>query len=207
MTTRTLIISGHPNGGSLNGALARAYADGAAEAGAEVELLELASLSFDPVLRPRGPHSGAEAIASRQAFEPDLAAAQHAIERANHLVFVFPVWWGGLPALLKGFIDRVFLPGWAYKQAPGGMPEKLLKGRTARVVMTMDAPGWYDGLVYKHSAKRAIVNATLRYCGFGRVRATTFTKIGTRSPEQLQAMVKKARLIGAKDARRARHKP
>jgi NAD(P)H dehydrogenase (quinone) len=200
MTPRILIILGHPNLESFNAALAKAYEDGARDEGAEVEFLALADLLFDPVLRPRGPQSGA-AARPRQPFETDLERAKRAIERADHVVFVFPVWWGGLPALLKGFVDRVFLPGWAYRAVPGARPEKLLTGRTARVVMTMDAPGWYDGLAYKHSAKRAIVNATLRYCGFNRVRTTAYHKIGARSTVKLRAMLDKTRALGARDAR------
>ena len=106
MAQRILVILGHPSESSLCAGLAQSYIEGARAAGAEVRLLALGALTFDPLL-----HAG---YRGEQALEPDLQAAQAQITWAEHLVWVYPTWWGAMPALLKGFIDRVFLPGFAF---------------------------------------------------------------------------------------------
>lgn len=79
-----------------------------------------------------------------QLLEPDLVQAQADITWAEHLAFVYPIWWGGIPALMKGFFDRIFLPGFAFKYREGkAFPDKLLKGKTAHLLVTMDTPPWY----------------------------------------------------------------
>ena len=124
MTKRILVILGHPANKSFCGALADSYVKGAEAAGNEVRLISLGNLSFDPVL-----HNG---YATIQELEPDLVTAQAAITWAQHIVFVYPIWWGAMPALLKGFIDRVFLPGFAFKYREGSQFwDRLLSGRSA----------------------------------------------------------------------------
>jgi len=105
MRQRILIILGHPAETSLCRAIAEAYQSGAQAAGQDVRLLSLGQLDFDPILR-----DGYNTI---QPLEPDLVAAQESIAWAEHLVFVYPIWWGSIPAILKGFFDRIFLPGFA----------------------------------------------------------------------------------------------
>ena len=76
-------------------------------------------------------------------LEPDLFEAWEKIKWANHLVWVHPVWWGGLPAITKGFIDRVFLPGFAFQYRENSVWwDKLLKGKTAHIIITLDQPSW-----------------------------------------------------------------
>ncbi len=122
---RILVILGHPSADSLCAGLAQAYMEGALSAGAEVRLLSVGQLGFDPLL-----HAG---YRGAQPLEPDLQAAQAQIAWAGHLVWVYPTWWGAMPALLKGFIDRVFLPGFAFKHHQGSSRwDKLLAGRSAQ---------------------------------------------------------------------------
>lgn len=153
---RILLILGHPDADSFCGALAEAYTRGAS--GAEVRRLDLGSLAFDPVL-----HRGYREI---QALEPNLVAAQDAITWAEHLVFIYPTWWGGLPALLKGFIDRTFLPGFAFKyHANDPFWDRLLKGRTAQILTTMDAPTWYYRWIARAPGLRELRHSILAFCG------------------------------------------
>lgn len=98
-----LIVLGHPRKASLCGALAKAYEEGALQANAQVKTLILADLDFDPHVRLESPQD--------QPFEKDLSHVQETITWADHLVFVYPTWWGMMPALLKGFLDRVLTPG------------------------------------------------------------------------------------------------
>ena len=136
MSSRILVILGHPTNDSFCGALANSYVEGAKAAGNEVQLISLGTLSFDPVL-----HKG---YATIQELEPDLVTAKTAITWAQHIVFVYPIWWGAMPALLKGFFDRVFLPGFAFKYRDGSVFwDRLLSGRSAHLIVTMDTPPWY----------------------------------------------------------------
>ncbi|MEO7675045.1 MAG: NAD(P)H-dependent oxidoreductase, partial [Pyrinomonadaceae bacterium] len=133
MSKKVLIILGHPDKLSLCGALAARYRNGAEKAGAETRLIFLGDLYFDPVL-----HRGYK---ENHELEPDLLAAQESIKWADHLVWVYPIWWGTMPALLKGFLDRALLPGFAFKYRPNSRWwDKFLTGRSARMIVTMDAP-------------------------------------------------------------------
>ncbi len=102
-----LIINGHPHKESLNFGLAEAYKKGALESGYHVEEIIIADLNFNPNLQ--------YGYQKRMELEPDLLDAWEKIKRADHMVWVHPVWWSGLPAITKGFIDRLFLPGFTFK--------------------------------------------------------------------------------------------
>jgi putative NADPH-quinone reductase len=188
---KILIILGHPNKNSYCGALASAYEAGAREGGHEVERLNLGELDFNPIL-----HMGYKEI---QELEPDLKEAQERIMDAQHLVLVFPTWWGTMPALLKGFFDRAFLPGWAFKYMPNSpLWKRLLAGRTARTIVTMDGPGWYYWLWYGAPGWKAVSRAILRFCGFFPVRKTFIYKLRFLTGAQRDAHIEKVRTLGTK---------
>lgn len=162
---RILVLLGHPDTAGLCGRLAGSYATAAREGGHAVEELRLGDLRFDPVLR--------HGFRADQELEPDLQRAQQLLLWSQHLVVVVPVWWGSTPALFKGFCDRVLLPGFAFRyhqRGPGW--DRLLAGRSARLVLTMDAPLWYFRLFARSAAERAVRDATLGFCGFNPVRST-----------------------------------
>lgn len=192
MKQQILVILGHPLADSLCGALADAYAQGAASAGHEVRRINLGELDFDPLL-----HDGYQAI---QPLEPCLQAAQADILRAQHLVFVYPTWWGGLPALLKGFIDRVFLPGFAFKYRENSlMWERLLTGRSARLVVTMDSPPWYYRWVNFMPGHNQMKKTILEFCGVKPVKITSFGPVRNSSPGERLLWIKQVRLQAIKE--------
>ena len=121
-----------PARGSLCGVLFNSCADGARRAGAQCRELILSDIRFDPSVH--------EASPEQQSLEPDLVPAQRAIYWAEHLVFVYPTWWGTFPALLKGFRDRVVPPGFAFRDVSPDKCDELLAGRTADLITTMDTP-------------------------------------------------------------------
>ncbi|MDY0910566.1 NAD(P)H-dependent oxidoreductase [Microbacterium sp. CFBP9034] len=169
---RILVVIGTPIAGSLNHALARSYADAARAAGAEVRVVDLATdaVPGHPSLRSelRTPRSDADTP-----LAPEVANYMGDVTWADHLVFFFPQWWGSTPAALKGWIDRVFLAGFAFRyRERGRLWDKLLTGRTARIVMTMDSPVPWNAWVYRDAAIRQLRNATLEYCGI-KVRGIT----------------------------------
>ena len=190
---RILLIHGHPNEDGCTARLARAYIEGAQASGAEVQALWLGRLSFDPILR--------HGFRAPQELEPDLQRAQEQLLWAEHIVFVYPVWWGGWPALLKGFVDRVFLPDFAFKYRPGGgMWDRLLKGRSARLLVTSDAPTVWDRLVNRHAAVHQMRQATLKFCGVQPVAVTRFGGVRSSSAEQQRTWEAKARDLGTQQA-------
>ena len=195
MTSDILIITGHPNPDSLSEHLASQYEERARSLGASVEILRLSELDFDPIL-----HHG---YAKIQPLEPDLIEAQHKIEAARHVVFVYPMWWVGAPALLRGFIERTFLPGWAFKYEEGSsIPHKLLSGRSARVIMTMDAPGFWYRLVYRRAATHSFVQGILKFSGFARVKTTHLYNVREMSSEDIAASVEKVLAAATRDVRK-----
>jgi putative NADPH-quinone reductase len=166
---KVLIICGHPASDSFVAALCREYAEGARKGGHEVRHLTLGEMSFDPILRGRK---------HEMPLEPDLLAAQESIRWCQHLVIGYPTWWGSMPALLKGFIDRTIQPGFGFKYREGSpLWDRLLTGRSARVIVTMDAPSIYDLLVYWASSRRTMTHPILRFCGFKPVRVSAFSRV------------------------------
>lgn len=163
---KVLIINGHPDAESFNFALSAAYKKGALRAGAEVKEITVRELNFNPNLQ--------YGYRQRTELEPDLLAAWEKITWAEHLVFVYPVWWGSVPAILKGFLDRVFLPGFAFRKRENSLWwDKLLTNKTARILSTLDQPAWYYWLVYRQPSHHAMKKMTLEFCGIKPVRITT----------------------------------
>ncbi|MBI1320390.1 MAG: flavodoxin family protein [Candidatus Hydrogenedens sp.] len=168
---RTLVLLGHPDTDSFCGALADAYVDGVERAGAPVRRINLGDLQFDPVL-----HKGYKVI---QDLEPDLLELQEAILWAEHVVFVYPLWWGGMPAVMKGFIDRAFHPKFGFKfvSDTSYIWKGLLTGRSARLIVTMDAPPIAMRLMFNNPQIQSFRNVTLRFCGFSPVRVSQFGSV------------------------------
>jgi NAD(P)H dehydrogenase (quinone) len=191
MAKRVLVILGHPAAASYCGALSEAYVAAATAAGHEVRLLRLGELAFEPIL-----HAGYRRI---QALEPDLLAAQAAISWAEHLCWVFPVWWGGVPALLKGFLERVFLPGFAFKYRAGAaFPEQLLRGRTAHLLVPMDTPPWYFKWIYRMPAIQQMEKTTLAFCGIKPLRTLMLGPLISATTTQRQAWLAQASALAAR---------
>lgn len=179
MGKRIAIIQGHPDpgGGHFGHALAEAYAHGAREGGHEVLTLEVAQMAL-PLLRSQSEWETGPAPAAVADAQRDIAWAQHA-------VIVFPLWLGDMPAVLKGFFEQVFRPGFAIGKGPRGMGKGLLKGRSVRIVVTMGMPAFfYRAYFGAHSVKNLKRNI-LAFCGFAPVRTTLVGTVeGRRSKRE-----------------------
>ena len=188
MGKRVAVIVGHPAADSWCGALADSYAAAARAGGHEVRMVQLAQLDFDPSL-----HEGYRQI---QALEPDLLAAQATVAWAEHVVIAYPIWWGSVPALLKGFLDRILLPGFAFKYRPGkAFPEQLLRGRSAQLLVSMDTPPWYFRWVYRMPGIVQLKKTTLEFCGIAPVKVAAFGPlISSSSAQRASWLVNAARL-------------
>ena len=188
--SKTLVLLGHSDPNSLCKALADAYFEGAERAGKPVQRLYLGDLDFDPVLR-----EGYNVI---QPLEPDLVNAQQLIQWAEHIVFVYPNWWGTMPALMKGFFDRAFLPGFAFKYRDDSpWWAKLLAGRTAHLIVTMDTPSWYYRWIYRRPGYYEMKRTILGFCGIKVVKRTEFCPVKDSSAAQRAGWLAQVERMGA----------
>ena len=185
---KVLVILGHPRSPSLCAALADAYATGARAAGAEVEELDLGALQFDPDVRPVSP--------ADQPLEPDLERARGLIDWADHLAFIYPGWWGVGPARLKGFLDRVLLPGFAFRERDDGRLEGLLGGKTAHLITTLDMPPWVYRVIYRAPGHNAMRRSTLGFCGIETTRILALGPVRESDQARRAAWLEDARQLG-----------
>lgn len=186
-----LIIMAHPCTGSLTEAMAEAYRKGALESGAELRYLALKNLNFDPVLN--------EGYRGKQPLEADLIGAQQDMLWAQHIVFVYPIWWGAMPSLLKGFIDRTFLPGFAFKYRKDSVWwDKLLSGRSARLITLMDTPPWYFRWIYRMPGHHQMKRTILEFCGIKPVKVSSFGPVRSANDKQRESWLTDVYRMGLK---------
>jgi NAD(P)H dehydrogenase (quinone) len=153
---KILLIQGHPDAESFNFALYEAYKKGAIASRAELKEIIVRDLQFNPNLQ----------FGYRKRTE------------LEHIVLFYPVWWGSVPALLKGFIDRVFLPGIVFEKIENSVWwKKLLTGRTGHIVSTLDQPAWYYWLINGRPSYHAMKQMTFKFVGIKPVRTTTIGPI------------------------------
>ena len=188
---KILIINGHPDKESFCFELARKYKTGADSSGAECKIVNLIDLEFSPILE--------FGYRKRTELESDLLKVQDDILEASHLVFVYPNWWGTQPALLKGFIDRVFLPKFAFEYRENSLLwDKLLKEKTGRLIVTMDTPKWYYKLVSGSPGHKAMKKGILGFCGVKPVKITTLSPIKSADKAKLEKWLKQIEKLGQK---------
>ena len=173
--------------------LAEAYARGATAAGHAVRRVELARLDF-PLLR-------SQADWRADTLPPALKPAQDDIAWADHLVLMFPLWLGDMPALVKGFLEQVARPGFAFK-AKGGNPfgAKGLTGRSARVIVTMGMPALLYRLYFRAHSVASLERNILGFVGIAPVRATLVGQVGQLAPQEADQWFQRLRRLGREGA-------
>jgi putative NADPH-quinone reductase len=164
--TKIVIIDGHPDPDLARfvHALAATYAASARDAGHEVRLIDAANAGIE-VLR-----SGKDW--EKAGTAPEVKEAQDAIAWAGHIVILFPLWLGAMPGLLKGFFEQVFRPGFAVGTGKRTLSGGLLKGKSARIVVTMGMPGFFYRLFFFSHSVRSLRRNILYFAGIKPVRET-----------------------------------
>jgi len=186
---KILIINGHPDKESLCFALAESYKKGADTNGDQCQLVHLIDLKFNPILT-----HGYRLVSE---LEQDLLKIQQDILQADHLVFVYPNWWATFPALLKGFIDRVLLPNFAFKyHEKGPFWDKLLKGKTARLIVTMDTPKWYYWLINRNAGHNAMKIGVLEFCGIKPVKISVCAPVKSSDDKKRKKWLNEVEALG-----------
>ena len=157
----SLIVNSHPYAGSFARTVSKSIGEILSQKG-DCRTIDLVADGFDPVMRSEDLRLWGKG----QTADPLVKSYQDAIEQADLLVFLFPTWWGGMPAVLKGFCDKVLLPNWAYTTGVAGRLKGKLKGKRAVVISTMRTPGAVFRLYFHNPVKNAFVRDTLSACGF-----------------------------------------
>ena len=132
-------------------------------------------------------------------MEPDLLDAQEKIKWADHLVLIYPVWWGSIPAIMKGFFDRVLLPGFAFKKKENSVWwDKFLTGKSARIICTLDQPSWFYRFMYARPSTNAVKKLTLHFIGVKPVKVTTIGPLRLSKDTYRSNWLKKIEKLGEK---------
>jgi putative NADPH-quinone reductase len=186
---KIVIINGHPKKDSFCNVLCNIYKIAANAAGNEAVLINLYELKFNLDLQ--------NGFSKIDELEPDIVFAQEKIKWAQHLVIVHPVWWGSVPALLKGFFDKALLPGFAFKYHENSvMWDKLLAGKTARIIYTADTPIWIYKYFYMAPSVNQVKNRTLEFCGINPVKVTAIGPIRRSTNEFRTKWIDKIEALG-----------
>lgn len=163
---KVLIIYAHPNPKSFNDAILEHVKQGLKSGNHSFEVIDLYADNFNPVLVYN------EQVKRRDLMnDVETAHYRELVKQAEHLIFVYTIWWYGMPAILKGFIDRVFVSGFAYV-SNGKMQKGLFSDKSAWVIYTIDSPSWFVSIFRKNIEWRTIKDAILNYCGIKKIKKT-----------------------------------
>jgi putative NADPH-quinone reductase len=190
-TRRIMIVNGHPDADSphLLHALIDAYAEGARAAGHEIRRIDVAALEF-PLLRSASEWEHGELPAM-------LKPAQDDIAWCDHLLLCFPLWLGDMPALLKGFLEQVARPGFAFhrdEKNPYG--KKALGGRSARIVVTMGMPAVVYRLYFRAHSVKSLERNILGFVGIAPVHETLVGMVEQLDKQDVAKWCAKLRKLG-----------
>jgi len=168
-----LVVLAHPRADSFNAAVCQALVEGLRQAGHTADVADIYAERFLPTL------SGAELeLPGTAPPAADVAAYQNRIMDAQALAFIFPIWWFGPPAILKGFIDRVFQENWAYRFKPSGLVEGLLPHDKALVISSAGAGAkLYKLFGFGKPMRKTFDEWTLKICGIGQIKHVTFYEV------------------------------
>jgi putative NADPH-quinone reductase len=192
VSKRIAVIQGHPDprGNGFRHALVQAYVSGAQAAGHEIRVIDVAKLAF-PLLRTKEDYE--------RGTPPDsIRQAQGWVRWAEHLVIFFPLWAGSLPALLTAFLEQVFRPGFAFAYSDaGGMPKRLLTGKTARVIVTMGMPAFVYRRYFGAHGLKNLKRSILGFSGIGLIRDNLIGMIEATDNSARESWLVKMRALGA----------
>lgn len=186
-----LIISSHPYDGSFNGAEVNLIKETAMAKGYNIRHIDLVRENFDPVMHGED----LRLWRTGESNNPQVAEYKKAIEDADVLVFPFPVWWGTMPAVLKGFLDKVFLPGWAYKYDENGEMVGLLDNKKAIVITTMQTPVEIFKGYFNDPVEGSFIKDTLQACGIEILNFLQIDRIVTSGKEYSEEKLKEIKAL------------
>lgn len=160
---KTVIVFNHPYDGSYCNAILNSVTAGLLKNNHEVDLIHLDKENFNPVMT----HEDLRAFVNRKPVDPKVIEYKERLGKADHLIFIFPIWWELMPAMTKGFIDKVIFPGVAYDYKPNGfMTKKLKKIKSVTLITTMNTHRFFYRLIFGNAIKRAFFTGTFWKMGY-----------------------------------------
>ncbi|MCS4224533.1 NAD(P)H-dependent oxidoreductase [Sphingobacterium sp. BIGb0165] len=189
---KIVVINGHPYKESFNSVIAQTYMESALTSGAEVRYIAIGELDFNPNLQ--------FGYRQRMELEPDLLKALADIQWSEHQVWIHPLWWLGMPAIMKGFFDRAFLPGITFKTVKGEVTKGLLEGKTARIITTAgDLSLDIYEQTYKSSGLVQLQSGILEYCGVTSLQSCFIGPLYELGEEERKEFIEKVKKMAAID--------
>lgn len=179
---RIVIVFNHPYEGSYGNAILNAVTKGLQTANHEIDLMHLDNDGFNPVMSK----ADLKAFVNHKPIDPQVIDYNSRLEKADHLIFIFPIWWDLMPAMTKGFIDRVLSPGVVYDHHPRGFGLvpllKKLKGVT--VITTMNKPKIMYSLLIGNLIKKAMIRSVFKTMGYKNLKWISYNMIKSVSQEK-----------------------
>ncbi|KXZ23539.1 NADPH dehydrogenase [Bacillus nakamurai] len=173
----TVIVYANPDQNSFNAAILKYVKMALKDSAQKYTVIDLYADQFDPVLR-----YGGEKRRSDMSRDAETKKYRKLMKEADHLILIYPLWWGGVPAILKGFFDRVLVAGEAYTFESGRV-KGLLTAETAQVFYTADSPNWYLKWFRKNADWITLKKGILQFCGIQKVERNLFSIVKDSSPE------------------------
>lgn len=190
---KIVVINGHPNKDTFNSAIANAYIQSAKDSGAEVRYIAIGELDFNPNLQ--------FGYRQRMELEPDLLKALADIHWSEHQLWIHPLWWLGMPAIMKGFFDRAFLPGITFKSSKGQPSVGLLKGKTASIITTAgDLSLEMYEQIYQSCGLIQLQKGILEYCAVSNVQNTFIGPLYEMDQEEISKRIELIKDLAKVDA-------
>ncbi|PEZ02249.1 NADPH dehydrogenase [Bacillus sp. AFS018417] len=180
-----LIVYAHPNPSSFNAAILKHVEQGLQKTNHSVTVLDLYKEQFNPVLTFNETKKRRDLV-----HEEETRKYRELVAEADYFIFIYPVWWWSMPAILKGFIDRVFVSGFAYKYE-GIMPKGLLTGKQAWVIYSLDSPLWYVALLYRSAEWIVMKKGILYFCGIRNIKRSVFQSVKNSKQEKREKWLQK----------------
>lgn len=172
---RTVIVFNHPYEGSYCNAILGAVTKGLQKAGHEVDLMHLDNDKFNPAMSAED----LKAFVEHQPVDPQVVDYNERLKKADHLVFIFPIWWDIMPATTKGFIDRVLFPGVVYDHHPRGFGlVPLLKNlKSVTIITTMNKPGIMYSLIIGNLIRKVMLKSVFKTMGYKNLKWISYTSV------------------------------
>lgn len=179
---RTVIVFNHPNGGSYCNAILQSITQGLQIAGHEVDLMHLDNDGFNPAMSK----ADLKAFVDHQPIDPQVIDYNERLKKADHLIFIFPIWWDIMPATTKGFIDRVLGPGVMYDHHPRGFGlVPLLKNlNSITIITTMNKPKILYALLIGNLIRRVMLKSVFKTMGYKNLHWISFTSVRSVNREK-----------------------
>jgi len=193
---RTTIVFNHPNENSYCNAILNAVTKGLQQANHEIDLMHLDNDGFNPTMSK----PDLKAFVEHQPIDPQVIDYNERLKKTDHLIFIFPIWWDLMPALTKGFVDRVLSPGVVYDhhQRGFGLVPLLKNLKSITIITTMNKPKIMYSLLIGNLIRKAMLKSVFKTMGYKNLNWISFTSVKSVSQQKREKWLKDIEKIFSK---------